>query len=62
MAIVLLVMSLAAKGVVPPDAAFALVLGANLGTAINPAAGGHDRVGRCRTPGAAGNMARGWWA
>ena len=35
-AIVLLVMSLAAKGVVPPDAAFALVLGANLGTAINP--------------------------
>jgi phosphate:Na+ symporter len=35
-AIVLLVMSLAAKGVIPPDAAFALVLGANLGTAINP--------------------------
>src|SRR5271167_3721478 len=35
-AIVLLVMSLAAKGVVPPDAAFALVLGANLGTAFNP--------------------------
>lgn len=35
-AIVLLVMSLAAKGVVPPEAAFALVLGANLGTAINP--------------------------
>ena len=35
-AIVLLVMSLAAKGVVPPDAAFALVFGANLGTAINP--------------------------
>ena len=35
-AVVLLVMSLAAKGVVPPDAAFALVLGANLGTAINP--------------------------
>lgn len=35
-AMVLLVMSLAAKGVVPPDAAFALVLGANLGTAINP--------------------------
>jgi phosphate:Na+ symporter len=29
-------MSLAAKGVVPPYAAFALVLGANLGTAINP--------------------------
>ncbi len=35
-AIVLLVMSLAAKGVVPPETAFALVLGANLGTAINP--------------------------
>jgi phosphate:Na+ symporter len=35
-AIVLLVVSLAAKGVVPPEAAFALVLGANLGTALNP--------------------------
>ena len=35
-AIVLLVMTLAAQGVVPPHAAFALVLGANLGTAINP--------------------------
>src|SRR5882757_5005689 len=35
-AIVLLTMSFAAKGVVPPHAAFALVLGANLGTAINP--------------------------
>jgi phosphate:Na+ symporter len=35
-AVVLLTMSLAAKGVVPPEAAFALVLGANLGTAINP--------------------------
>jgi phosphate:Na+ symporter len=35
-AIVLLIMSLAAKGVVPPHAAFALVLGANLGTALNP--------------------------
>lgn len=34
--IVLVVMSFAAKGVVPPDAAFALVLGANIGTAINP--------------------------
>jgi phosphate:Na+ symporter len=29
-------MTLAAKGVIPPHAAFALVLGANLGTAINP--------------------------
>ncbi|HUB16760.1 MAG TPA: Na/Pi cotransporter family protein [Acetobacteraceae bacterium] len=48
-AIVLLVMSLAAKGVVPPDAAFALVLGANLGTAINPVlegVAGDDPVAR----------------
>ena len=35
-AVVLLVMSLAAKGVVPPHAAFALTFGANLGSAINP--------------------------
>jgi phosphate:Na+ symporter len=35
-AVVLLLMSFAAQGVVPPDAAFALVLGANLGTALNP--------------------------
>lgn len=35
-AVVLLIMSLAEKGVVPLYAAFALVLGANLGTAINP--------------------------
>jgi phosphate:Na+ symporter len=35
-AVVLFIMSLAAKGAVPPDAAFALVLGANLGAAINP--------------------------
>ncbi|MEH2558087.1 phosphate:Na+ symporter [Bradyrhizobium algeriense] len=35
-AIVLFIISLAMKGVVPADAAFALVLGANLGTAINP--------------------------
>ena len=35
-AIVLLVISLAKSGAVPPAAAFALVLGANLGTAINP--------------------------
>ncbi|HZT89418.1 MAG TPA: Na/Pi cotransporter family protein [Stellaceae bacterium] len=35
-AIVLLVVSLCASGVVPPQAAFALVLGANLGTALNP--------------------------
>lgn len=35
-AIVLVVMSLASKGAIAPDTAFALVLGANLGTAINP--------------------------
>ena len=35
-AIVLLIMAFAAQGVVPPHAASALVLGANLGTAINP--------------------------
>ncbi len=35
-AVVLLIMSFAAQGVVPPHAAFALVLGANLGTALNP--------------------------
>ncbi|MEP9369819.1 Na/Pi cotransporter family protein [Xanthobacter sp. VNH20] len=35
-AVVLLIMSFASKGVVPPDAAFALVLGANIGSAINP--------------------------
>lgn len=48
-AIVLVVMSLAAKGVVPPHAAFALVLGANLGTAINPVlegAAGSDPAAR----------------
>jgi len=67
-AVVLLVMSLAAKGVVPPDAAFALVLGANLGTAINPvlegAAGGDPAAKRLplgnlliRTMGAAAALA-----
>jgi phosphate:Na+ symporter len=35
-AVVLLIMAFAAQGVVPPQAAFALVLGANLGTALNP--------------------------
>lgn len=35
-AIVVLVMSLVSHGLVPPGVAFALVLGANLGTAINP--------------------------
>lgn len=35
-AVVLLIMSLAAKDVIPLNAAFALVLGANIGTALNP--------------------------
>jgi phosphate:Na+ symporter len=35
-AVVLLVMSFAARGMVTPEAAFALVLGANLGSAVNP--------------------------
>jgi phosphate:Na+ symporter len=55
-AIVLLVISLAAKGVVPPDAAFALVFGANLGTALNSlleGAEGADAAAR-RVP--AGNL------
>jgi phosphate:Na+ symporter len=48
-AVVLLVMSFAAKGAVPPEAAFALVLGANLGSAINPVlegVSGDDPVAR----------------
>ena len=48
-AVVLLVMSLASRGVVPPNAAIALVLGANLGSAINPVlegAAGNDPAGR----------------
>ncbi|MFG1393685.1 Na/Pi cotransporter family protein [Xanthobacter agilis] len=36
-AVVLIVMSLASQGVVPPNAAFALILGANLGSALAPA-------------------------
>jgi phosphate:Na+ symporter len=48
-AVVLVIMSFAANGTVPPDAAFALVLGANLGTAINPVlegATGNDPAAR----------------
>jgi phosphate:Na+ symporter len=55
-ATVLLTISLAAKGVVPPHAAFALVLGANLGSALNPlleGASGGDPVAK-RVP--AGNL------
>src|ERR1700758_2278471 len=35
-AVILLIMAFATPAVVPPHAAFALVLGANLGTALNP--------------------------
>jgi phosphate:Na+ symporter len=48
-AIVLVIMSFAAQGTVPPLAAFALVLGANIGTAINPVlegASGDDPAAR----------------
>ncbi len=48
-AVVLLAMSFAAQGIVPVDAAFALVLGANLGAAINPlveGAAGASRAAR----------------
>lgn len=48
-AVVLLVMSLASKGIVAPDIAFALILGANLGTAINPVlegASGNDPIAK----------------
>jgi phosphate:Na+ symporter len=47
-AIVLVIMSIATKGAIPLDAAFALVLGANLGTAINPVleGAGADRVAK----------------
>jgi len=55
-AIVLLVMSLAANGLVPPGAAFALVLGANLGTAINPLLEGTDRSDAAARRVPAGNL------
>jgi phosphate:Na+ symporter len=48
-AIILIIMSFAGNHAVPPDAAFALVLGANLGSAINPVlegASGNDPAGR----------------
>ncbi|NIE61546.1 MULTISPECIES: Na/Pi symporter [unclassified Burkholderia] len=48
-AIVLLIMSLCAQNVIPPDTAFALVLGANLGAAIHPVLEGaatHDPASR----------------
>lgn len=55
-AIVLLIMSLAATNVVPPDAAFAMVLGANLGTSINPILEGAGESAPARRV-AYGNMA-----
>lgn len=41
-AVVLLIVSLASKGLIQPEQAFALVLGANLGTAVNPVVEGHS--------------------
>ncbi len=55
-ATVLLVMSLAAKGVVPPHAAFALVFGANLGTALNPLLEGAERPDAAARRVPAGNL------
>ena len=51
-AVVLAVMSFAARGALPAELAFALVLGANLGTAINPVleAGGQDDPAARRVP------------
>src|SRR5215831_17599611 len=48
-ATVLLTMSLAAQGVVPPHAALALVLGANLGTALNPLPRGSSPISTPRS-------------
>jgi phosphate:Na+ symporter len=47
-ATILLIVSLATNSVVPPEAAFALVLGANLGSALNPLieGGGNDPVAK----------------
>lgn len=48
-AIVVLIMSLCAQNVIPPDTAFALVMGANLGAAIHPVLDGtvtHDAAAR----------------
>ena len=54
---VLFVASLAGSGVVAPEAAFAMVLGANLGSALNPlleAGGDREDAARLRVP--AGNL------
>ena len=59
-AVVLLVMTLAEKGVVPPVAAFALVLGANLGTAINPLLEGAASEGGAGRRLPMGNLVNGW--
>src|SRR5271169_1509529 len=55
-ATVLLAMSLAAQGVVPPQAAFALVLGANLGSALNPLIEGATGVDPAAKRVPAGNL------
>ncbi|GJE18283.1 Na/Pi cotransporter family protein [Methylobacterium marchantiae] len=45
-AIILLVAALAGQGLVPPETALALVLGANLGSALNPLVASHEPAGR----------------
>jgi phosphate:Na+ symporter len=55
-AIVLLVMSFTAKGVVPLDTALALVLGANIGSALNPVLEGPRGGDRAGTRVAVGNL------
>ena len=60
--VVLLVMSLAAAGLVPVDAALALVLGANLGTAINPLLGGPRGGSRSAAPAARQSRRSAWSA
>ena len=57
--VVLLVLSLATRGVIPPDTAVYLVLGANIGTSINPVLEGtrHNIVARRLTVGLLGMRA-----
>lgn len=54
--VVLLTMSLAVSGIVPLEAAFALVLGANLGTAVTPLFEGTRRQDRASFRLPAGNL------
>src|SRR6201997_4256456 len=55
-AVVLLIMAFAAKGVIPPHAAFALVIGAHLGTALNTLREGGAGVGPAGKARPVGNL------